>query len=337
MKKFFPAFLCMLFTITLSSAAYAADGWTSVKQGNGIKSYERPVPGTKLKEFMAVTVIDAKMEVIGEALRDVPSFPKWITDCSSARIEKKYDRNTMVIFMTLEPPVLKQRDLVLKDMAVYDWDNGKATITFNTTDEVNVPLQKGCVRLETMRGVYDMEYLGRNKTKFVYKLLVDPNVSFPVTIGMSYNVMRTYPYKTLEKLKVLVQDKKYAQAAKGTEEEKGIESRARNDAATKAIFTHRLQQYVKDKAALKSIVDADQETIKGITSTGSSYESNKQASTKVYFAYIDKTVPDKDLCNVLKADKGLATDLIDMIESECGADNRTVESIVSTYKARRLR
>ena len=334
MNKFVLVFLCPLFVLAAVSPADAAGGWVQLKNEDGIKSYERPVPGTKLKEFMAVTVIDAKMEVIGEALRDVPAYPKWITDCSTARVEKLYDRNTMVIYMALEPPIIKERDLVLKDKAVYDWDHGNATISFATTNEVNVPPRKGCVRLETMRGVYDMEYLGRGKTKFVYRLLVDPNVSFPVTIGMSYSVMKNYPFKTLKALKTLVQDRKYAEAARGTEEEKGIDARAHSEEATKTIFIHRLQQYVKDKAALKAIVDADRSIVRGIVSTGSSYESNRQATSQVYLVYLDKVVADKNLCARIRGDKAFSADLIDMVETECGADGRTVESVMEEYRIR---
>ena len=73
----------------------AAGGWTKVKDSSGIKLYERSVPGTDLMEYMAVTTMDAKMEVIGEALRDVAQYTEWLSDCESARIEKKYDRNTL--------------------------------------------------------------------------------------------------------------------------------------------------------------------------------------------------------------------------------------------------
>jgi hypothetical protein len=334
MKKFLLLVLSLFLVNAVISPVRAAETWTLLKNSDGIKSYERPVPGTKLKEFMGVTVIDARMDVIGEALRDVPSFPKWQTDCVSASIEKKFDRNNMIIFMSLTPPVLKQRDLVLKDRTVYDWDNGKALITFASTDELKVPLKDGCVRLTNMKGSYEMTYLGKNKTKFVYKLMVDPQVSFPVTIGMSYAVMKSYPFKTLQKLRTLVLDKKYENLAKGSEEQKGIDQRAGNEASAKTIFINRLQPYVRDKGAFRAAVDSDPDIPKRLVSMGSTYECNRQCMLTAFDAYINKTVQDKNLCQKARNDKALQTELVDMVETECGADNRTVDSIVEKYKGK---
>ena len=44
----------------------AAGEWSKIKDSSGIKVYERKVPGTDLMEYVGVTTINAKMEVIGE-------------------------------------------------------------------------------------------------------------------------------------------------------------------------------------------------------------------------------------------------------------------------------
>jgi hypothetical protein len=334
MKRFLFVGISLLLSNAIILPAQASENWTLLKNSDGIRSYERPVPGTKLKEFMAVTVIDAGMEVVGEALRDVQTYPLWLTDCATAKVEKKYDRNSMVIYMALTPPVLKQRDLVLKDKALYDWDNGKANVTFTSTEEIKVPAKDGCVRLSNMKGAFTMEYLGRNKTKFVYKLIVDPQVSFPVTIGMAYAVMKSYPYKTLEKLRTVALNKKYAELAKGTEEQKGIDMRATNEAAARTIFINRLQPYVKDKAAMKAVVEADPEIIKALVSSGNSYECNRQCTVKAFIAYLDKTQSNRNLCQKVRNDRNLQTAMVEMVETECGVDCMTVDTLVGKNNAK---
>ncbi|MBN1364747.1 MAG: hypothetical protein JW976_08085 [Syntrophaceae bacterium] len=68
---------CSLFWV---ASINAANGWTKVKESSGIKLYERPVTGTDLEEYMVVTTMDAKMEVIGDALRDVAQYTQWLSD-----------------------------------------------------------------------------------------------------------------------------------------------------------------------------------------------------------------------------------------------------------------
>ena len=207
MKNFTGIFSLFMLIILSSQLSAAAGNWTMIKDSDGIKVYERPVAGTDLMEYMGVALIDAKIEVIGEVLRDVPSYPSWLTDCSFARVIKKYDRNTLVIHIELKPPIIKGRDVVLKDKAVYDWDNGKALVTFTATEEAPIPDNKERVRVTDMTGVFDMEYFGRDKTKFIYKLRVDPAGNIPKKLA--YAVMKNYPYDTLKGLRKEADNKKY--------------------------------------------------------------------------------------------------------------------------------
>ena len=182
----------LLWGFSVTGAVNAAGGWNKVKESSGIKLYERSVPGTDLMEYMAVTTMDTKMEVIGEALRDVPQYTKWLSDCESARVEKKYDRNTFIIYIVQNPLLIEDRDIVLKNSSLYDYENGRAIVTFASTDEVKIPLEKNRVRVTTMNGLFQMEYLGRNKTKFIYKLKVDPAGNIPKRVA--YSVKRTCEY-----------------------------------------------------------------------------------------------------------------------------------------------
>jgi hypothetical protein len=331
MQKFiFSAIFTFLSGLLLIQPVLAAGEWSKIKDSSGITVYERPVSGTALMEYVGVTTIDAKMEVIGEVLRDVPQFRLWIADCYGAQIEKKYDRNTFVMYMVLKPPLIEQRDIILKDKAIYDYDNGKAVISFFCTDEVKIPIEKGRTRVTVMNGSFEMEYLGRNKTKFIYRLKVDPAGDIPKKVA--YSVMKSYPYDTMKGLKNVVTNKKYADAAKGTEEERQINIRATNEAAVRKILTNRLMKFVKDKAALGAIIAADKDDIKNIYSSGGTYDSVEKATTSIYIKYIEKTVPNKNVVEKLKNNKNMIEEITDIVLYECGALNTTVDGIVAKYK-----
>ena len=331
MKRTFVFLMILAFAGIINyQDAEAAAVWSMVKDSNGIRVYERFVPGTDLMEYMAVTAIDEKMEVIGEVLRDVASYPQWLADCSDAQVKKKYDRNTMVLNLVLSPPLIQKRDLLLKDNTVYDWDNARANISFTATDEIRIPVEKNHVRVTVMNGVFDMEYLGRNKTKFIYRLLVDPAGNIPKKVA--YAVMKNYPYNTLKKLKKMMPDKKYNDLAKGTEEENAIESRTKDDRYIRRILTNRLSKFVRNKEAMKEIIYADTVGINNIMGTGVSYNSIEQASTMFYLAYLDKITNDKILVERLKKNKKMIQEITDMVVYDCGISDVTIESIVEKYK-----
>jgi len=312
--------------------AFADGGWSKIKDSNGIKLYERPVAGTDLMEYLAVTTIDAKMEVIGEVLRDVPKYPEWVADCSQATIEKKYDRNTFVMHLVLDPFMIEDRDIVLKDNTVYDYDHGNAKINFFCTDEIKIPQVNGRTRVTVMDGLFQMEFLGRDKTKFIYKLKTDPAGVIPKKVA--YGVMKYYPYNTLKKLREFVAKNKtkYAALAKGSEEEIQINERARNEASARKIFTETLIRAVKDKKAMEAIIAADAEGVRKIALSGGDYETIRQVATNAYLKYVDLIVKDQLLAEKLKKDEKLIERITDLVQTETEAESETIDSIVARYR-----
>jgi hypothetical protein len=334
MKKHTITVVALLFcSILLAGSVHAAGVWTKIKENSGIKLYERSIPGTDLKEFIAITTINAKMEVIGEVIRDITQFPQWVADCVSARIEKQYDRNTFVMYLVLDPPFIEKRDIILKDETVYDYDNGNAKINFFCTDEVKIPVEKNRTRVTVMNGLYQMEYLGRNKTKFIYRLKVDPAGDIPRKVA--YAVMKYYPFNTLKNLKKIVSNSKYAATARGTEEEKQINVRSFSEVSVRKIFGDSIMRIVKDKAAMEAILAADNEGIKNIALSGSAYETVEKTATDVFLKYIDKIIADKMTAEKLKNNKKMMAEITDMVQTSSEADDTTVDSIVARYKNKR--
>ncbi|HPV40938.1 MAG TPA: hypothetical protein PKX40_07150 [Spirochaetota bacterium] len=331
MKRLLIILTAFISLVIINEANAGTTGtWSLVKNSSGIKVYERSVPGTDLMEYMAVTAIDEKMEVLGEVLRDVPSYRNWIADCHGAQVEKRYDRNTMAIYLVLKPPIIQERDVALKDKTVYDWDRARAAISFGATEEIKIPLEKNRVRVTMMNGVFDMEFLGRNRTKFIYRLLVDPAGDIPKRVA--YAVMKSYPYETLKKLRTMVPNRKYSDAARGSEEERAIDTRTRNEAYIQNLLFNRLAKFVGNRAALQTIIQNDRNSIKNIVQSGATYESVEKASMKFYFAYLDSIVPDREAARKLKENKKMVGEIIDMIVTDCGASDVSVESIIAKYK-----
>ncbi len=329
MKKGIILIVLLFCGIFLAGTVNAAGGWSKVKESNGIKLYERSVPGTDLKEFMAVTVLDAKMEVIGEALRDVQRYTEWQTDTESVQIVKKYDRNSFVMHIIQDPPVIEKRDIVVKNETLYDYENGRAVITFYSTEEVKVPLKKNHVRITSMNGLFQMEYLGRNKTKFIYKLKADPAGNIPKKLANA--TMKYYPYNSLKKLKKIITDSKYAIIARGTDDEKQINIRSTSEDSVRKIYGESMKRVVKNKALMASILTADNEGIKRIAASGSAYDTIRKTATESFVLYIDKIVGDKKIQDRLRNNEKLHAEITDLVQTANEADDTTVDIIVARY------
>ena len=65
--------------LLLFSVAGAEEGhWELIKSKNGIDTYRMTHPGTEVCTFKAVGFIDARIEVIGEVIRDISAYPEYV-------------------------------------------------------------------------------------------------------------------------------------------------------------------------------------------------------------------------------------------------------------------
>jgi hypothetical protein len=330
MKKLIIAVIPIIFWgLGVTGVVNAANGWTKIKDSSGIKLYERSVSGTELKEFMAVTFMDAKMEVIGTALRDVPAFTKWLAACESVQILKQYDLNNYVMYIIQNPPLIERRDIITKNETLYDYEHGLAKVTFYTTDEMKIPVEKKRTRITVMNGFFQIECLGRDKAKFIYYLKVDPAGDIPRRVA--YSVMKNYPFDSIKNLKKIVADSKYASLAKGSDDEKQMNTNSSSEVSVKRIFGATMMRLVKNKDAMQAILAADSEGIKKIASSGSAYENVQKTAKNMFNKYIDKIVADKKIAESLKNNQKMHDEITELLHTYTEADDDTVDSIVARY------
>jgi len=297
---------------------------------NGVKQYQRTVKGSDLKEFIAITVIDARMEVVGEVFRDIKAQPLWMPTCIESRIVKKIDRNKMIIYAVMNSPwPTKDRDLVVKNNTIYDLKNGRGIITFKAVKEPLVPLRKDRVRITELTGSYKMEYLSRDKTKLIYRQMVDPGGDVPMKLA--YLMIKSNPYKALLNLKEIVKNAKYSNEANNNPDKKIIDKLAQDKKNLRETLIRRLSKYVKDKNVIKKIITEDRNLVKNIIKDNGAYRSIKAATKKVYQIYMSKLTNDNCIGQKLRNDKKLEAEIIEMIHYDDGYTRMSVDNIARKY------
>lgn len=297
---------------------------------NGVNQYQRTVNGSDLKEYIAITVMDARIEVVGEVFRDIEAQPLWMPTCIEARIVKKIDRNRMIIYTVMKSPwPTKDRDIVIKNDMKYDLINGKGLITFKALKQPLVPLREDRVRITELTGSFKMEYLGRDKTKLIYRQIVDPGGDVPLKIA--YLIIKNNPYNTLVNLKEIVKNAKYSIAANKNLDKKVIDELATDEKNLRETLIRRLGKYVKDKNVIKKIITEDKKLIKNIVKNKGAYQSIQASTKKVFQIYMSKLINNESIIQKLINDNELEAEIIEMIHYDYGYSRMSVDSIARKY------
>ena len=194
---------CLIFPGTIMG-----DAWKLHKTKNNIQSFTRKVKGSPFYECMGVTILNAKIELIAEIIRDINTYPRWVANCSKIRMLKKLSPDNMFIYFVYDAPwPVQDRDVVVKTRASRFWEKGYALIYVEPHLTYNYPVSDKYVRISRMEIFFKLEYLARERTRVTLIFKVDPAGHVPATLANL--VTRTHPYKTLRGMKKLLKDPRY--------------------------------------------------------------------------------------------------------------------------------
>jgi len=278
--------------------------WKMVMDKNGIKAYQRSIPGTNIHEIRAVTVVEAQLETVGEVLRDVPANEEWLPWCEVARVITMRDRNDMDVYVVLDLPwPVSNRDMVLCSKATYDIPHARAIVDLKTITHPRKPVVKGTVRITDFSGVYVIEYVSRNRTGLIYTYRVDLGGRIPVRI---LNFLGKYTlYDTFMGLKEMARKKKYIQAGLTSQDRELCEGILADADAVHRIFRNRLLEFVGDKEFIEKVA-ADQDILEAFFADEQgcmaeillygwgSVDSKKKAIRALLREHLKKQVDDPD-------------------------------------------
>jgi hypothetical protein len=242
--------------LLLSSFAGAEDGqWELIRSKNGITTYRMTHPETDVCTFKAVGFVDAKIEVVGEVLRDISAYPEWMAKFKETTILKTIDRNTYIFHAVINTPFpYLDRDMVIENNTVYNLNNASVLLSFNLTRNYNFPEQKGYVRLTELEGEYHLEYFGRDKTRVTYQYRSDPGGNIPVSMANAIEI-KYYPAMTITGLRRMVTKKKYINGGMVSPEYSMIERMLDNKKDVANIFKHRIGEYIIDPTLLNMMFE----------------------------------------------------------------------------------
>lgn len=200
---------------------FGDDGWRLSKKHNEIWVYTRPSPTCGFDEFKGITIIDARIEVLGIVLKDIPSFPLWMSDCQKSYILEQNGKNDFIFhFVQTLPWPVKNRDMVLQARSTIDWKAGYFQVDFHSVDDGRIPTSDDYIRMKVV-GCFLLEYIEREKTQVTYIIQADPSGFMPAVVANL--ISRKIPYETLLRMREMVKYNRYRKWADESEEKKDLE------------------------------------------------------------------------------------------------------------------
>lgn len=178
-------------------AAPALGAWELSKAGSGIQVFTRPVAGSDLKEFRAVTTVNAPVNAVVSAIYEAEAMTGWWPDCAEARKVKVVSPSQWyAYFVTKLPFPLSNRDTVNLFSAAQN-PTSKVVILRITGVPDFMPAQSGKVRLPSLKGSWTLTPKGET-TEVQYQLHANPGGNIPAWLANSS--VTDAPYKTLSAL-----------------------------------------------------------------------------------------------------------------------------------------
>ena len=193
--------LISLLLCTFTAVFGQQDNWHLAKDKNGIQVYTRHAEETKIKEYKAVTTIDALPEKLLPLITTAANYKQWMSGLKEARTLRWEGDSVYYTWSRLAIPwPFHDRDEVTRSVIVKDSIHGSYLIKSTIVKGI-VPEKAGLVRMTKGHGHWLLQKLPGDKTKVEFQFLADPAGNLPASIVNLFIV--DAPYKSLLNLKKL--------------------------------------------------------------------------------------------------------------------------------------
>jgi hypothetical protein len=194
----------LILVAALSRAAHAdAGGWHTIRDDDGITSWERKRAGEALSAFRARVVMHVDVWRLLAVLEDVDRACEWTAHCEEMRRIRRLGARDMLVYAQMNAPwPVHDRDVVTHVSVRYGAP-GELHVSIRDVRDSRIPERKNVVRLPRMRAFYRFRELGPRRTDVEYELEIDPGGTLPDWLKAL--ISRNFAHDTLARLRGRVQ------------------------------------------------------------------------------------------------------------------------------------
>lgn len=144
-------------------------GWLNTGSKNGIRNFQKNIPGTSTKAYKGICVINSPMKKIYAILSDVASHSSWVKFCKYSRVVSTNSPASKTLYYNFDIPwPLSNRDVVINTTTDIDLNAGKITIKSIAAKDSLIPLKKGYIRLTDSNQTWGLEKITPKSTRVTF-------------------------------------------------------------------------------------------------------------------------------------------------------------------------
>jgi hypothetical protein len=194
----------LLFHIAVYNLAFPqSTNWEKVKESNRVTVYTCSVPGSDFNAFKAITEVNAPIDRVEAALRDINTYDEWYDQVSHGEKLSETRTNTGYCYVIVDLPwPAKDRDNIFKYKWIIDNQNGTRTLTSHAVPDY-LPRKEDCIRIEQTDSIWRLTLKGPNRVEIYHEVYADPGGQLPAWIVNSFLV--DGPVRSLSRLRERVE------------------------------------------------------------------------------------------------------------------------------------
>ena len=193
----------------LATACFAQE-WKLNSSKDGITSYTREVPGSKINALKMESDFDGTASQLVAVILDIKGCTNWLYSTKSCAVVNTVSPSELYYYSEIIFPwPTANRDFVSHLKVTQDPASKIVTINAENV-AMFVPEKKGIVRINQSVGKWTIRTIAKNRIHVVYELQVNPGGSLPSWLVNMLSVKG--PYESFKKLREQAKKPVYANA-----------------------------------------------------------------------------------------------------------------------------
>lgn len=173
--------LAVMTTFVASSASAKKIKWEPVTEEEGIRVWQRAVPGTSLVEFRGRGIVKENYQNILAVLANFDRKTEWMESCVGSHLIEALGPGRSVMYNRTGSkfPLVSDRDVVMESKVDVDSAKRRISIDVWSVEHKKMPPVDDVVRMPNLRARWILEVKGPQETRVTYQVRADPGGALP--------------------------------------------------------------------------------------------------------------------------------------------------------------